>query len=497
MDKSENELSVQEQRSKDDAKERKRERRTALLRCLIICIVTFLQTAGYGSIVVLQSSINIEDGTGAWSVMSTYIAGAVFNLLVVPSLIRKIGARYTIIFALLTHFLYSIANFFPEPYILIPAGVIVGIGEACYWPCAMIYIMYYASTYAKYAMKSSAACITQFLGLFYTCLSLASIFGNLVSGAILFSGSPPSSNSSTFPNDTFEIDISVCGINDCQDPNITSENIEQYEPPLAARYTLVGTMSGVVLLSMVIFFIGVPAVDFNENKDEKEREEEKSFSTLANIRKSLKHLALPKQLVLSPYALYCGLHISFNVSEMTRAFAACLRGVEEVNAYVLVSAVSNGVMASLVGFVSSRIGRNWPYLFVFVLDIAQYVFLLYWIPTLDTTWVVFVLSAVYGAVDGGMQFTNQDIHGSIFPEKKEFALSAANMYVTIGWAIQYGWSTSLCVETKVYIMIAMSSYSMLMYGVANILYRDDFKQKKTEVTITAGDETSSVQYTSM
>ena len=64
----------------------------------------------------------------------------------------------------------------------------------------------------------------------------------------------------------------MCGINDCQDPNITSENIEQYEPPLAARYTLVGTMSGVVLLSMVIFFIGVPAVDFSENKDEKERE---------------------------------------------------------------------------------------------------------------------------------------------------------------------------------------------------------------------------------
>ena len=64
MKESEKELSVQEQSSIDDNKERKKEGRTALLRCLIICIVTFLQTAGYGSIVVLQSSINIEDGTG-------------------------------------------------------------------------------------------------------------------------------------------------------------------------------------------------------------------------------------------------------------------------------------------------------------------------------------------------------------------------------------------------------------------------------------------------
>lgn len=496
MEKSEKEdLSVQGEGATD--KNRNKEKRTALLRCLLICFVTFLQTAGYGSVVVLQSSINIEDGTGAWSVMSTYIAGAVFNLLVVPTLIRKFGARFTMIFALVTHFIYSLANFYPEPYILIPAGVIVGIGEACYWPCAMIFIMHYAAVYAKYAMKSSAACITQFLGFFYTCLSLASIFGNLISGAILFSASPPppsSNDTSAFSNETFQVDISVCGINDCQDPNITSENIEQYAPPQAALFTLVGTMSGIVLLALIIFIVGVPAVDFNANKEEKE--DEKKFSTFDNIKKSLQHLALPKQLVLSPYALYCGLHISFNVSEMTRAFAACLRGVEEVNAYVLVSAISNGIFASLVGIISARVGRNLPYLFVFALDIAQYIFLLYWIPTIDTTWVVFILAAIYGGVDGGMQFSNQDIHGSLFPDKKEFALSSANMYVTIGWAIQYGWSTSLCVETKVYIMIAMSSFAMLMYGMANVLYRDDFKRKKTELK-TNGEEASSVQYTSM
>lgn len=69
----------------------------------------------------------------------------------------------------------NMIHYFSEPYILIPAGVIVGIGEACYWPCAMIFIMHYAAVYAKYAMKSSAACITQFLGFFYTCLSLASV----------------------------------------------------------------------------------------------------------------------------------------------------------------------------------------------------------------------------------------------------------------------------------------------------------------------------------
>jgi len=101
----------------DGEKYRRKERNSALFRCIAVCVVTFLQTAGYGSLVVLQSSINIEGGIGAWSVMSTYIAGAVFNLFVVPTLIRKFGARNTMLFALLMHLIYSLAQFYPGVHI--------------------------------------------------------------------------------------------------------------------------------------------------------------------------------------------------------------------------------------------------------------------------------------------------------------------------------------------------------------------------------------------
>merc|ERR550534_2240972 len=124
-------------------------------------------------------------------------------------------------------------------------------------------------------------------------------------------------------------------------------------------------MSGLVLLSMIIFAFGVPSIDVNK-KEEKEKE---TFSTLGTIKKSLYHLALPKELVISPFALYCGLHISFSVSEMTRAFAACMRGVEQVNAYVLISAIANGVMATAVGAISARIGRSLALLFSYAVDL--------------------------------------------------------------------------------------------------------------------------------
>ena len=43
----------------------------------------------------------------------------------------------------------------------------------------------------------------------------------------------------------------------------------------------------------------------------------------------------------------------------------------------------------------------------YVLDIAQYIFLQFWIPSLDDTWVVFLLAVAYGLVDGVLQLSAQ------------------------------------------------------------------------------------------
>ena len=72
-------------------------------------------------------------------------------------------------------------------------------------------------------------------------------FGNILSYAIFYGGRAESTH-------TFQ-DLSICGRNDCQDPNITDQNSDRYEPASQTLiYILVGVMSGFVVVAMIIHF---------------------------------------------------------------------------------------------------------------------------------------------------------------------------------------------------------------------------------------------------
>ena len=62
-----------------------------------------------------------------------------------------------------------------EAFILIPAGLIVGIGEACFWPSAILFTMHYARCYARAGPQSAEQYTTQFLGILFSGLSLSEV----------------------------------------------------------------------------------------------------------------------------------------------------------------------------------------------------------------------------------------------------------------------------------------------------------------------------------
>lgn len=70
--------------------------------------------------------------------------------------------------------------------------------------------------------------------------------------------------------------LQYCGVNDCQDPNVTNANIEQYVPQSRiALYTLVG--SGVLLMilgTLVHFFLmtEMPLEVLNEKSESSSRD---------------------------------------------------------------------------------------------------------------------------------------------------------------------------------------------------------------------------------
>ena len=88
--------------------------------------------------------------------------------------------------------------------------------------------------------------------------------------AILFGGRSPiiiQSGNTTVMTPIIR-DLSICGANDCQDPNITDANLSRYEPasPILI-YILIGVCAGMVLIAMVIQgFLVKPAVIGKEPK---------------------------------------------------------------------------------------------------------------------------------------------------------------------------------------------------------------------------------------
>lgn len=92
---------------------------------------------------------------------------------------------------------------------------------------------------------------------------LFQVCGNLLSYAILFGGKSPQN----FSNDTtastpMQKDLSYCGKNDCQNPNITNSDSNRYEPASTTLiYILVGVTSGLGVLAMFIHGCLIKPID--------------------------------------------------------------------------------------------------------------------------------------------------------------------------------------------------------------------------------------------
>ncbi|XP_076825985.1 protein unc-93 homolog A-like [Clavelina lepadiformis] len=235
-------------------------------------------------------------------------------------------------------------------------------------------------------------------------------FGSAVSVVFLLLDRQLSGKSNFTTNRNF----SFCGANDCQDPNITLANIEQYTPAfVATRYSLIAFLAGLILIAVILYRVNLPVeagheVDQTINTsleriiklpsvgdDEATIQKMSSETSLKVIAKSLKStlklLITSKHLLIMWLTIYGGMTLSFFNGEITRAFVSCVLGVDKVG-----------------GKVNSKHGRNYPFAFAFVLDISSYVVCLDWRITENTTWVIYILSFMFGMSDTIWQSQTND-----------------------------------------------------------------------------------------
>ncbi|XP_078489371.1 protein unc-93 homolog A [Ciona intestinalis] len=475
-----------------------------VIRAFIPFLVSIaLIFSGFGVLLDLQTSIHIKNGVGATATCASYIASAIFGVTFTPIILRKFEKKYLMQITAFTCLIYIAANYYPVSSVLIPAGVIVGFGEALMWPVMSLYVTYFATKFAQFGSKDTSDVITEFTGYFFCSYQLSQTFGNLVSYAILYAGKTITDTDVNAFNKSAVVDLSIFGVNDCQYKNVTNANMKQYVPHskivLYIMFAVLGffVLSAIAIITIFLNKINSSLQAQNEIKDQANITfaviSQKLTNQLplyynfvlytqsslkfmeATMAAMLKHMVNPKQLLITPFALYSGLYMAFKFSELPRAYSSCMLGVTQVGLCIAISDTCNALVSYFSCKLISRIGRVGPIFVVFLLDIGNYIFLLNWVPTSSNKWLVYVIFAIFGCIDGVWNPQINDIHGSHFPENKETAFMVWNFWILVGFAIQFGWSTSLCVYLKIYVQIGLLCFSVVCYGIAEYRF---IKEKK-------------------
>ncbi|XP_039257648.2 protein unc-93 homolog A-like [Styela clava] len=442
------------------------------------------------SVSSLQSSINIKKNIGTKTLGTSKLTSTLAGLFCTPLIIRKIGYKWSLVLGETAAILFVAGNFYPAPYIMIPVGILEGIGSSLVWTTMPIYNIVFGQMHGLYGSKESDDYERKYTGQFFAILRSGRIFTSILSYAILYSTRSDIENTTTnstvglFNGTTMMNNYEHCGANDCQNPNVTKKFLNNYVPPNAISvYSLMGAFILVALCAIGLhakFLVNSEVknvtkpteIDESEDVSVDKTTKKIDVSLLATLKATMKHTISLKQILLFPMLLHYGLFLAFVYSEMNRAFSSCILGVEMVGPVLVLYDVFHIGASLLIGKIIGFFGKNATVATIATLTLANYLLCEFWKPTTSTTFLVYFLSVGFGVTDALWKNSTVAIVAQYFPENREISFSVRNVCITIGITIGYFWSPFLCVGSKIYIHIALLVISVLAYGVAEFhLYR--------------------------
>ncbi|KAF8793243.1 UNC93-like protein like [Argiope bruennichi] len=108
--------------------------RLRIIKNLTIISFSFvLLFTAYNGLSMLQSTMNKMGGVGTVSQAVVYISFGLSSLLLPNFIIKKLGTKNTLLFAMILYLPYIAANFYPMWITLIPSAVLIGIGASILW----------------------------------------------------------------------------------------------------------------------------------------------------------------------------------------------------------------------------------------------------------------------------------------------------------------------------------------------------------------------------
>ncbi|XP_061609790.1 protein unc-93 homolog A [Phyllopteryx taeniolatus] len=422
------------------------------LKNVLVVSLGFLSLfTAYGGLQSLQSSLNAEEGMGVASLSVIYASIILSSMFLPPLMIKNLGCKWTIVAGMACYVSYSFGNLYPGWYTLIPTSVILGLGGSPLWSAKCTYLTISGNAQAAKEGKKGPDVINQYFGLFFFIFQSSAVWGNLMSSLI-------------FGQDTNMIDVTdeqlqFCGAADCG-LNVTS-NSTAGRPAQKLVWTLVGCYIGVGVLAMLIVAVFLDNIDAERTVRFRDNREPFRHTLLATFR-LLKDWRL---LTLIPLTMYSGFEQSFLSGEYTKNYVTCALGIHYVGFVMMCFGASNSLCSFLFGRLARYTGRAALFFLAAVANLSCIIALLYWRPHPHELGVFFVFPALWGMADAIWQTQTNALYGILFPNEKEAAFANYRMWESLGFVIAFAYSTFLCLEYKLYILLAALLLTAVTYPV--------------------------------
>ncbi|XP_026174996.1 protein unc-93 homolog A [Mastacembelus armatus] len=422
------------------------------LKNVLVVSIGFLSLfTAYGGLQSLQSSLNAEEGMGVASLSVIYASIIVSSMFLPPIMIKNLGCKWTIVASMACYVAYSFGNLHPGWYTLMPTSVILGLGGSPLWSAKCTYLTISGNMQASKEGKRGSDVINQYFGIFFFIFQSSAVWGNLMSSLIF--------GQDTNIADIPEEQLQSCGAADCG-LNV-SVNSTTTRPAQELVWTLVGAYIGVGLLAMLIVAVFLDNIDREQASEFRGNREPFCHTFLATFR-LLKDW---RMVTLIPLTMYSGFEQSFLAGEYTKNYVTCALGIHFVGFVMMCFGASNSLCSFLFGRLARYTGRAALFAFAALANFSCIIALLYWRPHPEQLPVFFVFPALWGMSDAIWQTQTNALYGILFPREKEAAFANYRMWESLGFVIAFAYSTFLCLEYKLYILLAVLLLTSITYPI--------------------------------
>nr|XP_039271261.1 protein unc-93 homolog A-like [Styela clava] len=483
----------------------KNEQRVIIRQSTFLAIGAAGIFAAFSGVINLQSSLNFEESLGTSSLAICYATTIVLNATVVPFLLQIFGAKFLLLLSDIAFIAYTLANLYPVKHSLYPAAVILGIGEAFVWPAITMFNAQFGTQYAKHTFKGNARKKNEldvdlieltwkqtrwFTGRFFAIFAIHQIAGNLIAYIILVFDSEKMSNNATTINNLTSINFTditefQCGAQDCYEYDVVQEEMGSAKNNFGVENSLLRILLfvgyGLIqILSLIFHKVFLKESHSSKNKDNSPR---LSLRAIGRFQaKILRHMVSPLQILIAPLNVYSGMMMGFIFGDITRSFISCPLGVEQVGLAMALFGVTATVGSVLFQRLSASFGRNSFVGLAYVLETSVLIFCMFWHPMESKAWQIYFIIAFFGLPDAVRQAAVAATYPEYFAKNKSVAFSMLSLLTSMGFTIMFALGTSICVDTKIIILISMLTFSVTCYSIAEIYFHKVERKRFHEET---------------